>query len=95
MFEDYVNQRLHGTYTTGFKLKSGLEVVVGRTDRKDTFGRYTHADVELRRDPARVHGWHKDWLAFANDPDHLRPQVYHDVPVALVNQLIRANGGPV
>jgi len=97
MFEDHVNLRLREitTVATGFKLKSGLEMIVGKTGKKDMFGRSTHVDVELRRDPKNVHGWHRDWLDFAHDPEHLRPQVYHEVPVSLVNQLIRANGGPV
>lgn len=97
MFEDYVNKRLREvtTQATGFKLRSGLEVIVGITDAKDMNGRSTNVDVEFRKDPKHIHGWHKDWLAFGHDPDHIRPQVYLNVPVQLVNQLIRANGGPV
>ena len=94
MFEDYCNVWLrNGARGAGLRCRSGLGLTLKPTNFKDTSGAFTKVDVELDRDPRKVHGWQKDWLPFGDVKQHLRPQIYYGVPVALVNQLIRANGG--
>lgn len=89
-----VQKRLKDHFSVEIKCKSGLGLKVASEGARNTKGEDLYVSVGFDRDPKIIEGWHEDWLDYGDKTMHLRPQAYYGVPVELVEQLVRYNGGP-